>query len=443
MTTAAAPAAWPSARVAWYTVIVLMVAYILSFIDRVILGLLAGPIRADWGLEDDTIGLLYGFGFAVFYTTVGIPLAWAADRYSRRNIVIVGVALWSLMTAFCGVTKNVGQLALARIGVGVGEATLSPAAYSMAGDLFPPHRLGRALSVFMLGLPLGVGLALIIGGLVIQAVTRTPAIDFPLLGEIRSWQATFILVGLPGIVLAAFMLTLREPARRKALTPEQRAAPFLPALLATARHMLRAWRAYLPLVIGFSVLGMVMNVFQIWGVQHFVRNFAYPIGQAGLSVGLAIAVFGTVGILVGGFLTDRWHKGGRLDSPLRVGLTAAVALVPFASLCTLVPDEGVALAMLAPIGFFTAFAFGAGATGIVMLTPAHMRAQAAAWYLLFVNLVGIGLAPWLTGLLTTRVFADQLAVGKSSAIVAGGAAALASVILAWGRPHFRRGMGSA
>lgn len=423
---------WPRPAVAWYMVIVLMLAYILSFIDRVILGLLVGPIRADLGISETQMSLLYGFVFAFFYTALGVPIAWAIDRYNRRNIIAAGVALWSAMTALCGVARGFVELALARIGVAVGEAVLSPATYSMAGDSFPEKQLGRALSVYVIGLPLGVGLALIIGGLVIQFVSTTPEYTLPLIGTIRAWQLTFLIVGLPGILLALWILTLREPVRRR--HPQAMDKASIPD---TVRYLLARWRPYSALILGFSVLGMVMNVFQIWGVQYFVRVLQIPLSEAGLRVGLAIGVFGTAGVLVGGWLTDRWRAAGRVDAAMRVGLTAAIGLVPFAAGCTLLGDLTLSTLALLPIGFFTAFAFGAGATGVVVLTPPPMRAQASAIYLLFVNLIGIGLAPYLTAVLTQYVFADDLAVGKSSAIVAGGAAVVAAALFSWGLPHFR------
>ncbi len=424
--------AWPRPATAWYMVLVLMLAYILSFIDRVVLGLLVAPIRADLGISEVQMSLLYGAVFAVFYTGVGIPIAWAIDRFNRRNIIAAGVALWSAMTALCGLARSFVELALARIGVAVGEAVLSPATYSMAGDSFPERKLGRALSVFVIGLPLGVGLALIIGGLVIQFVAATPAYTLPLLGTLKAWQLTFLIVGLPGLLLALWVMTLREPERRPHV-----GAPREASIGDTVRFLLTLWRPYTALFLGFAALGMVINVFQIWGVQYFVRVQGLSLADAGMRVGAAIAIFGTFGILTGGWLTDRWRAAGRIDATLRVGLVAALALIPFASLCTLQESLTIATLCLIPIGFFTTFAFGAGATAVVVLTPPPMRAQASAIYLLFLNIIGIGLAPYLTAALTQYLFADDLAVGRSSAIVAGSAAALASALFVWGLPHFR------
>jgi len=424
--------AWPRAGVAWYMVIVLMLAYILSFIDRVILGLLVGPIRADLNISDTQMSLLYGFVFAIFYTAIGVPIAHAIDRYNRRNIIAVSVTLWSAMTTLCGFARSFAELALARIGVAIGEAALSPGAYSMAGDSFPEKKLGRALSVFMIGLPLGVGLALLIGSLVIKVVSTSPTYVLPIAGTVKAWQLAFFVVGVPGLILAMWMLTIREPSRR------HKPGELIQASVAdTLRFIVRRWRPYTALILGFSVLGMVMNVFQIWGVQYFVRQLGMSLPGAGTRVGAAIAVFGTIGLVTGGRLTDHLRARGHTDAALRVGLIASASLVPFATACTLLKDALLSTLCLVPIGFFTAFAFGAGATAVVVLTPARMRAQAAAIYLLFVNLIGIGLAPYLTAVMTDRVFGSDLAVGKSCATVAGGAALIATVLFGWGLPHYR------
>ena len=182
---------WPPARQAWTMIIVMTLAYVFSFIDRMIFGLLITPIRAEFAINDTVFSLLYGLGFAFFYTVVGVPLGAIADRYNRRNLAAIGIAAWSIMTAACGLARSFVELALARIAVGVGEATLTPATYSMAGDSFPPQKLGRALSVFVIGWPLGIGLALIIGGLVIQFVAGSPIYHLPLIGTVKSCRFVF------------------------------------------------------------------------------------------------------------------------------------------------------------------------------------------------------------------------------------------------------------
>lgn len=421
---------WPSPRIAWYTVTILMVAYVLSFMDRVILGLLVGPIRADLGISDTRVSLLYGFAFAIFYTGFGIPIAWWADRANRRNIIAAGIFIWSLMTAACGLARGFWQLFLARVGVGVGEATLSPAAYSMIADSFPEQQRARALSVYFIGLPAGVGLALLLGGYVIELVSASPDYTLPLVGTVRAWQMTFFIVGLPGILVALWLMTVPEPARQH--PPGVQAG-----VTDTLAFMRRHWRAYTSHILGFSCLGLVLNTYQIWAPQFLVRVHGWSLGEAGLAIGGIIGVLGTAGILLGGVLADRLRQRGVTDATMRVGLMAAVALVPLGALCTLVPGAGSMIAIFVPIGFFTSFAYGAGAAALTVLTPGPMRAQASAIYLLFVNLIGIGLGPLLTALLTDYVFRNDQAVGQSVAVVAGVSPAIAALLFAWGLRHFR------
>ena len=204
---------------AWYTVAVLTVCYTLSFIDRQILSLLVGPIKAEFAVSDTQVGLLGGLAFSLFYTIVSLPAGRLVDRLNRRNIIAAGVFFWSLMTAACSVAMGYPGLFLARMGVGVGEATLAPAAVSMISDTFPNEKLGAAMSLYGVGIYLGSGLALLVGGLVVQLVTQTATLTLPFFGEVASWRATFLVTGIPGLLVALWVLTLREPTRRKAIEP--------------------------------------------------------------------------------------------------------------------------------------------------------------------------------------------------------------------------------
>ena len=184
----AAPENDPSLRYAWYVVIILMVCYTLSFVDRQILSLLVGPMKRDLGISDTRIGLLQGVAFALFYGLMGLPLGRLADTHNRRNVIIVGVVLWSFLTGACSAARSFWSLFLVRMGVGVGEATLSPSAFSLISDYFPKEKLGGALSVYSMGIFIGSGIALIAGGSVVDAVTRMPVITMPLLGAVAPWR---------------------------------------------------------------------------------------------------------------------------------------------------------------------------------------------------------------------------------------------------------------
>ena len=196
-------------------VFVLLLAQTFSFLDRMIMGLLVGPIRDTFQISDTQYSLLAGLAFSLFYALMGLPLARIADSRSRRNLIAAGIAVWSLMTAVCGLAKGFWMLFVARMGVGVGEATLAPGAYSMIADYFPKSLLARALSVYMVGVTLGSGFAYMLGGAVVAYVENMPQIVLPVLGAIHGWQLTFFIVGLPGLLVALLMmLTVREPPRR-------------------------------------------------------------------------------------------------------------------------------------------------------------------------------------------------------------------------------------
>jgi MFS family permease len=209
---------YPSAGYAWYVVVVLTIAYTVSFIDRQIMALMVEPIRRDLEISDTQMSLLLGLAFAVFYTLLGIPIARLADRYSRRGIIAAGIAVWCFMTAACGLSRNYAQLFLARVGVGVGEAALSPSALSMMSDYFPKETRGRAVAFYTMGISMGVGLAMILGGQVIALVSQAPPVTLPVVGQLFAWQTVFVVVGLPGILVAALMLTVREPPRKGRMT---------------------------------------------------------------------------------------------------------------------------------------------------------------------------------------------------------------------------------
>src|SRR5262245_26194567 len=207
------PATYPRRTVAWYALGVLTLCYTFSYIDRQILAFLVGPLKHDMHISDTEIGLLQGLAFAMFYAFFGLPMGMLADRFSRRNIILAGLVVWSMMTALSGVAPSYWELALARMGVGVGEAVINPCALSMIADYFPKERLSLALSVYMMGIQIGAGLAMIIGGVVAQAVANMPPIEIAGYGAVAPWRLTFVIVGVPSLLIALILATVKEPPR--------------------------------------------------------------------------------------------------------------------------------------------------------------------------------------------------------------------------------------
>lgn len=409
-------------RAAWYGVAILFLAWTVSFIDRIILSLLIVPIQRDLGINDTQISLLHGAAFAIFYTLMGIPIARLADRAPRRPIIVAGIAFWCLATATCGLAKNFWHLFLARVAVGVGEATLAPAAYSMIYDWFPKEKLGRAHAVFNSGVTVGAGLAFIIGGTVIAMTAGIDSVQVPLVGELRNWQVVFVAVGLPGLLVAALMLTVTEPARRGGLPPP---VPFA-AVLGFMRSQPRAVFGHLA---GFALAALVFNAFLAWAPTYLVRVHGMGPGQAGPLLGIGLVLFGSAGMITGGVLSDRWMRAGRGDAHMRAALVGCIGLMPVAALAPLAPEGWIAIAGLWAFFFFGAFPFGIGAAALQMITPAPMRAQLAALYLLCINLLGIGTGPTVTAVLTDYVFGRPEDVGRSLAVVGAVFGTLAALVL--------------
>ncbi len=430
---------WPTPRYAWYVIGVLLIAYTFSFIDRQIMSLLVGPVRSDLNISDTQFSLLHGLAFGLFYTLMGLPLGRLADRGNRRLIITLGVAAWSLMTAVCGLARNFWQLFAARIGVGVGEAALSPAAYSLIADYFPPSKLGRALGTYSMGVYLGAGLAYVIGGLVIELVTAVPSVSLPWIGTMRSWQLTFFVVGLPGLLVALLILTIREPIRRGMLLRDGAPAPHV-SLVDLCKFLWQQRRIFGAHFLGFSLLALLFNAVTAWTPAFFMRRFDYTAPEIGIALGVIVLIFGSAGIVCGGWFGDHLSSRGYKDAPMRGAAFGAVALTPFAAVATLVPDPIWSLALFCPLLFFSSFPYGLAAAAMQMVTPNQMRGQVSAIYLFAVNLLGIAWGPTIAALLTDYLFKDDLKVGYSIAIVAGLSAPVAAVILFTSFKPFREAM---
>ena len=286
-----------SAKYAWFVVAILMMAYVFSFVDRQILNLMVGPIRKDLGISDTEMSLLMGFSFAIFYTIMGIPLGRMADSKSRRGLVTVGIIVWSVMTALCGLAKHYWQLFIFRIGVGVGEAALSPAAYSMIADYFPPSKRATAISVYSMGIYIGSGIAFLLGGLIVEFVTAQGAVTLPVLGETRPWQVVFYVLGASGLLFSFAFLLIKEPKRSGAGT-----AAVVPIKEVVAYLKLNR-RTVLSHNIGFAMIAFCSYGTAAWIPTYFVRVHGWSIGQVGLVFGLIVMIFGSLGIVPGGRLS--------------------------------------------------------------------------------------------------------------------------------------------
>jgi MFS family permease len=423
---------YPPPAYAWYVVGVLTLVYVFSFIDRQILTLLVKPIRRDLGINDTQMSLLMGFSFAVFYTLFGIPLGRLADTRSRRSIIAAGFALWSVFTAACGLARNFTQMLLLRMGVGVGEAALSPAAYSLIADTFPKERLATAISVYSMGIYLGSGLALVLGAAATDFAGSARHWDLPLVGETRPWQVIFFIVGLPGVLLAVLMYSVREPIRRNV----KRAQVPLREVL---QYIYKNKTTFICHNVGFALISFSNYGSSGWVPTFFHRTHGWSVADAGYIYGAIVAIAGTVGIVAGGRVADWMTKRGYLDSAMRVGLYVTLAWIPF-GIYPLVGSGRLAIFLLAPAVFLTSAPFGVAPAAIQQMMPNEMRGQASAIYLFVVNLIGIGLGPTAVALMTDYVFGDDNAIRYSLFIIASVAHFVAAILLWAGLKPFRESM---
>jgi MFS family permease len=415
------PRTYPSPGRAWYAVGVLTLIYVFSFIDRQILNLLVRPIRRDLGISDTEMSLLMGFSFAVFYTFFGILMGRLADSRSRRGLIAAGCILWSALTAGCGLARNYTQMLLLRMGVGVGEASLSPAAYSLITDYFPPHRLATAISVYSMGIYLGTGLAYLLGGAVISFATAQELWNLPVVGATRPWQVIFFLVGLPGIALAALLATVPEPVR----AARKGAASF-----AEFWGYVKLNRAtFLCHNFGFALLSFSSYATAAWLPTFFTRHHGWEASTIGVWFGAIIMVFGTAGIVAGGWLADWLRARGRRDAVMLVGMLVALIWVPSGVAVFLVSSPWWSLVAVAMAQFFASAPFGVAPAAIQQMSPPHLRGQASAVYLFVINLIGLGVGPTAVAITTDYVFHDDNLVGMSLLLVTSVAHALSGLLL--------------
>lgn len=383
----------------------LVLLHVVNYVDRQILAVLLVPIQQELGVSDTAMGFLSGLAFALFYTTAGVPIARIADRGVRRDVIVWGTVVWSGMTALCGLARSFGQLAAARVGVGVGEAALHPSAHSLIADYFPPDRRATALGIFNIGGNVGVMFGFIAGGY---------------LGESFGWRTAFLVVGLPGLAAALLTrLTLHEPPRglsdgRVDDEPVPSFREVVASMLArrTIRHIGLAAAFYVFAAYGFT----------IWGATFLIRVHGMPLAQTGLWMGLVQGIGGGLGTFVGGVLADR--LAGR-DARFLCWIPAAGGLLalPLLAVFLFAPTAPIALAGYAPAMLCSLFFVGPTYALVQSLARLRMRAQAAALVLLTMNLIGLGVAPLVVGALNDALslrFGDEavryslLATGATS-----------------------------
>lgn len=399
-----------------YVLGLLLIAYILNYLDRIILAMLLPPIKAELDLSDTQVGFLAGLAFALFYATLGLPIARLADRFSRRWIITISISAWSAMTVLCGMAANFVQLVMARFGVAIGEAGCSPSATSLISDYFPRDRRATAFAIYGLGVPLGMLLGMPLGGW---------------LAEVYGWRTTFIVVGAPGILFALLVgLTLREPPRGYS-EPEPRKLDYDASFLQVVRELLSS-PAYRHAVIAMATGGLGMLCGSIWLPSFLTRSYGVGLMEIGIIMAVINGVARSLGVYLGGVLTDRLV---RIDPTwnLRLSGWVTAAAFPINAAAYLVFDLYATLALLTIASALEGFSGGPVMNTCQRLAPLHGRAVSTAFNLFVVSIFSLGIGMQIIGVISDALSASYGDESLRYTLL------FVSVVFLWAGLHMLRG----
>lgn len=412
---------------AWSTLFILLLIAVVAYIDRSIIALMIDPIRHDLNVSDFKLSLVQGAAFAVFYAICGVPMGWVVDTFPRRLTLYVGITLWSLAAASCGLAHSYNALFLARIAVGVGEATLMPAAYSMIGDLFPKRRLGQAVSIFAMGSILGTAASMGLGGVVIARLNELGPVALPVVGVLKPWQFAFVLTGLPGVLIALLVFLIphipRTTSSRKTADPD---------LFGFVRF-LKARRRYMALsILGFGGMSLLGVSLLSWFPTYMIREFGAEVDDIGVICGLIAALVGIPSFLLAGWSVDKWFSKGVSNAHFRCGIIAVLFMGVCAVAGFSVENRVVAFFTFGMILFASAYSGVAALSHLQIITPSPLRGRVTSLFMLFFILCGIGAGPSVVAFFTDFVLQDPGKIGASLVLTFAIFAPLSACLLALG-----------
>lgn len=404
---------YPSRARAWSFVVILFIASIVSVIDRAVLNIVVDPVRRDIGLTDVQIALLQGLAFGVFYAAVGLILGLTADRYSRRRLILAGMALWSCATVGAGFAHSFGALFLSRILVGLGEAALGPAAISLIADLFPAQKRGRPISVFLMGQAVAVGIAISVAGFILQAVHAGRFDGLSAVRGLAPWRMVFICCGGAGTLILALLFMMREPLRQTA----PQTGRFLAQAQRCMAYMIRNAGIFLPLYLGFACVFAAAYGAGAWMPTMLVRRFGISNAQFGRWLGPLSLVLGVIGPMLGGLIADAQARANRNVDRLLVLSIAPLFAVPSA-LAVFAPGLRAAIVLVAAMTAVTALIGTMTFAALQSMVPGDMRGITIALTGVLNTVIGATLGPLLVAEFTQHLYGSPNLVGLAIATLA-------------------------
>lgn len=417
----------------WLLVACLVLFYIFSYIDRNGMAMILDPLRADLHLSDTQVSLLIGLAFAAAYSFGAIPAGWLVDRFPRRLIIFFSVTFWGLATMACGLAGSFGQLFAGRVAVGLGEAPLHPSSHSIISDSFPPRRLATVISIYAMGSVLGSGVALILGGVIVDFLMKLPPVYAPVVGQLATWQMAFMVMGAPCLLMAGLIFLFKEPPKTSHAGAGPRVAVTWTAFFGFLKSR---WQVLTCFVVAFGGMQVVNGAFLTWQPAYLSRAFHLTPVQYGTGLGLITAVCGVAGLLFSGWMVDRLYARGHRDAHMRYYFWALLLSSPFVLVALLAPDVRVyfgliwiaKLLMLNTLGFSSAM--------IQLISPSEMRGRMSG---IFVTLVlgfsASALGALVPALISDYILKDQIQLGRAMAVTIGIFMPLALVALWVGRKY--------
>jgi MFS family permease len=396
---------------AWAVVWALSLASMVAYIDRQVLTLLFAPLKADLQLSDTEVSLLVGFAFVVCYAVFGLVSGWLADRYSRKGLVSWGIAIWSAATCACGAANSFATLFAARMLVGTGESTLSPAAMSMVTDAFPREKLARAMSVYTAASFVGMGMAMVLGGVGIGVATQIVESGAPVFGSMRPWQVSFVLVGAIGGLAVLPMLLIKEPPRGGRAAP---AAPKAPLGGPPLGRFLRANAGAFGFIwIGYSLNAMSGVGTMSWTPTYFMRIYDLTAPQIGLMYGGIVAIVGLIGVMTGPtvfeWLKRRGMRDGYIVFPMICfALGAIPSIIAFS-----VDSLPLALGLIGFKQLIMTLPMPIMAMSMQIIAPPQLRGRMSAIYLFMGNILAAAIGPVTVAVFTDHLYRDENLLGMS------------------------------
>jgi MFS family permease len=433
-------APYPARAVAWYATLVLAFMYWLSILDRFIISLLVGPIKHDLHITDTQFGLLHGLAFAITFCLFGLVAGALADRFARRWVIFAGVSIWSVATAVCGLTQTYWQLLMARVGVGVGEAALQPSATSMLTDLFPAERLTSAMAVYSIGSIAGSGCAFLIGGVIVDLVSKTETIPLPFLGDVHAWKAVFLIIGVPGAFASLLIFTLPEPLRRGLMRGRQPMTGWGSTYLALIRFIRSQPRFFACHYTAFAFATAILTGAGVWYPAHMSRTFGWSSSKIGICLGVMLAVSGLASQLICGRFVDSMYRRGYRDAQFRWFAGCLSAATPLAIIATTSNNPWIFLCFQGGFLLLISCLGACAAASLNLVTPSSLRGSGIAFYAATSGLVGAAGGPVLIALVSDRIFHSESAIGLSIAVVTAACCPTAAILLWLGCRPMREAM---